>query len=498
MHRRSLLGSLLASGSALFGFEAFAAESMAHGTHDVSPAVSLLDAALLPLGAALQTIPRLENQSNKPGHFKSTLTAAPALVPLVPGLPATEFWAYNGGLPGPLIELQEGDLVEITFVNQLPQPSTIHWHGLPVPSDQDGNPWDLVPPGGSRTYRFKLPMGTSGNYWYHPHPHHNTAEQAYRGLAGPIIVRPRKDPLNAIPERLLVVSDLKLDTRGAIAPSDANDLMNGREGQFALVNAQNQPVLPFHTGGRERWRIVNASSARYLRLVLPGTSFALVGTDGGLLEKPQAGMTEVLMAPAQRVDLIVEAGTRRDKVALRAEIYQRGKMGDVPPEKVMPLLSVDFGAVIQAPESLSAMPSKMASIADLGTVKGRKRVVFSENMSMEGGVHTMQFLVNGKEYDMQRMDLVSRVNEVELWDLVNQSDMDHPFHLHGTQFQVVDSVMNGVRTRRTFRARNDTVNLRSGETVRIKTVQRLRGVRMFHCHVLEHENAGMMGQLKVV
>jgi bilirubin oxidase len=498
MLRRSLLGSFIASGTALAGLEATAAESMAHGAHAAQPAVPLLDATLLPAGGVLQSIARLENQTTKPGHFKATLTAAPLSVPLIPGLPATEFWTYNGGLPGPLIELHEGDLVDITFVNQLPQPSTIHWHGLPVPSEQDGNPWDLVPPGGSRTYRFKLPMGTSGNYWYHPHPHHYTAEQAFRGLAGPIIVRPRKDPLAVLPERLLVVSDLKLDARGAIAPSDANDLMNGREGQFALVNAQNQPVLPFHAGGRERWRIVNASSARYLRLVLPGTSFALVGTDGGLLEKPQLGLTEILMTPAQRVDLVVDAGTRRDKVELRAEIYQRGKMGDVPPEKVMPLLTVDFGSVTQGAERLSPLPRTLAVVPDLGMTKSRKRVVFSENMSMEGGVHTMQFLVNGKEYDMKRMDLVSRVNEVELWDLVNESDMDHPFHLHGTQFQVVERVMDGVHTRPDFRAWNDTVNLRSGETVRIKTVQRLRGVRMFHCHVLEHEDAGMMGQLKVV
>ncbi|MEC5206684.1 FtsP/CotA-like multicopper oxidase with cupredoxin domain [Vogesella perlucida] len=110
----------------------------------------------------------------------------------------------------------------------------------------------------------------------------------------------------------------------------------------------------------------------------------------------------------------------------------------------------------------------------------------------------MQFLVNGRQYDMNRIDLTSRVNEVELWEIVNQSDMDHPFHLHGTQFQVQSREIDGVITPEPFKAWRDTVNLRSGETVRIKTVQHWPGIRMFHYHILEHEAAGMMGQLKVI
>jgi bilirubin oxidase len=119
-------------------------------------------------------------------------------------------------------------------------------------------------------------------------------------------------------------------------------------------------------------------------------------------------------------------------------------------------------------------------------------------MSMANGRHSVQFLVNDQEYDMQRIDLVSRVNEVEIWEIVNHSDMDHPFHLHGTQFQVVEREFDGVVTPVSFRAWQDTVNLRSSEIVRIKAVQRWPGLRMFHCHILEHEAMGMMGQLKVV
>ncbi|GAB3245226.1 multicopper oxidase family protein [Chitinimonas naiadis] len=462
----------------------------------IASKVRLLAADRLPGGDPLRDLPRLVNRATRAGQFQATLTAAPVAVSLIPGERPTTFWAYNGGLPGPLIEVYEGDEVEITFINRLKQPSTIHWHGLPIPPEQDGNPWDLVKPGGKRTYRFRLPEGSAGTYWYHPHPHHYTAEQAFRGLAGALLVRSRQDPLAGVPERLLVVSDLKLDDRAAIAPSDDNDLMNGREGQFALVNAQRQPTLAFHSAGRERWRVWNACSARYLRLTLPGSTLTLVGTDGGLLEAPQAGLDEYLLAPGQRAELVVDAGSRRDRVELVAAIYQRGKMGVVPPEQVMPLLTVDFGAVTGA--NLPALPAKLADIADLGPVKVHKQVVFSETMSMAGGQHRMGFLVNGKSFDMKRVDLTSRVDEVELWELVNNADMDHPFHLHGTQFQVVEREMDGKVTPAPFRAWHDIVNLRAGETVRIKTVQHWRGLRMFHCHILEHEAAGMMGMLKVV
>lgn len=496
MQRRTFLGGLALTGLAGPWMRAWATGAMQHEAPAAAEAVALLAPELLPAGGTLREIPKLANASNRPGHFQATLTAAPLALPLIPGQGATEFWVYNGSLPGPLIELFEGDEVEITFVNRLQQPSTIHWHGLPVPPEQDGNPGDLVPPGGRRTYAFKLPMGSAGTYWYHPHPHHYTAEQVFRGLAGPLLVRSRHDPLAALPERLLVVSDLKLDSRAAIAPNDDNDWMNGREGQFALVNAQRRPLLPFAAGGRERWRLWNACSARFLRLTLPGSRLTLVGTDGGLLEAPRAGLTDYLLAPAQRIELVVDAGDRRDSAELIASVYPRGKMGEVAPDRAMPLLRVDFAAVGAAPPA--ALPARLGTLADLGPATARKRVVFSESMSMAGGRHSMQFLINGKEFDMQRVDLVSRVDEVELWELVNEADMDHPFHLHGTQFQVVEREFEGLVTPAAFRAWQDTVNLRSGETVRIKTVQRWPGLRMFHCHILEHESVGMMGQLKVI
>jgi len=156
---------------------------------------------------------------------------------------------------------------------------------------------------------------------------------------------------------------------------------------------------------------------------------------------------------------------------------------------------VDFGAA--SGQTLPALPAKLRSIADLGPFKAKKRVVFSEKMSMAAGVHRMKFLVNGRQFDMARIDMTSRAGEVELWEIVNESDMDHPFHIHGTQFQVIESELDGKTTPAPYRAWRDTVNLTSGQTVRLKMVQHFKGPRMFHCHILEHENAGMMGQLQV-
>lgn len=458
-------------------------------------AVNLAAVEALAAGAALRDLVKLANVSGQAGLFRATLSAAPVTVPLLAGAP-TEFWAYNGSLPGPLIEVMEGDTVEINFENHLSQATTVHWHGLPVPAEQDGNPHDPVAPGGKRLYRFTLPVGSAGTYWYHPHPHLTTPEQVYRGLAGVFIVRAKADPLQHIAERLLVISDLKLGADRRIAPNDANDEMNGREGQFAMVNAQRQPVLAFDRSGRERWRVWNASSARYLRLTLPGTALTLVGTDGGLLERPVAGLAEVLLAPAQRAEIIVDAGRNKGRVELVAAPYNRGKMGGVPAEQALPLLTVDFGRGASA--SGKALPAVLRRIDDLGSPVAKKRVVFSENMSMAGGKHSMQFLVNGKSFDMKRIDLVSKTNQVELWEIANESDMDHPFHIHGTQFQVIEREVNGRVTPAPYRAWHDTVNVKSGETVRLKMVQQFKGIRMFHCHVLEHEGAGMMGQLQVM
>ncbi|WP_410498858.1 multicopper oxidase family protein [Chitinibacter sp. S2-10] len=284
---------------------------------------------------------------------------------------------------------------------------------------------------------------------------------------------------------------MKLDANAQIPDNTANDWMNGREGQFVLINGQREPQITI--AGRQRLRIWNACSARYLRLAIPGQKLTLVGTDGGLLEKPVL-KDDILLVPGQRIEIIVGDG-KTGITQFKALAYNREKMGNVTPEVDRVLAQLNF---TNGPTP--AIPAQLRKIADF--MNGRratalKKVEFSETMGMDNGVHSMAFLVNGKSFDMNRVDLTSKVGEVEVWEIFNNSHMDHPFHIHGTQFIVLDSKLDGKRRNAPYRALHDTINLRPYETVRIKTVQHDKGLRMFHCHILEHEGQGMMAQLLV-
>lgn len=438
----------------------------------------------------------LANTATVPQSFSATLAAKATSVQLATGA-ATTVWAYNGMSPGPLIDVQEGDTVSIVFNNQLAQESTIHWHGLPVPPDQDGNPMDAVPPGGSKTYTFTLPKGSAGTYWYHPHPHMTTHQQVYMGLAGCFVVRPLVDPLAGIPERVMVVSDLRLDVNNQITANTPMDARIGREGNQLLVNGVRMPDIAVQPGTTERWRILNATNARYLRLALQGHTLNVVGHDGGLIEQAQI-VTETLLAPAQRVELIVQASAQANQsFALRALAYDRGAMmASVQVDDVPVLtLSTTGGAAASA----VALPPVLRSVAALGNPARTQSVLLTESMGPGmGGAMGGQFLINNKSFDPNRVDLVSRVNDVEDWLIDNQSAMDHPFHIHGTQFQVVSRTTGGITTNAPYRAWVDVVNTRAREAVRVRIQQTMPGKRMFHCHILEHEDAGMMGILDVL
>lgn len=449
-------------------------------------------------GQPLAELSRLANTSTTAGAFEATLVAQRATKSMLSGT-TTEFWSYNNEVPGPLIDVFEGDTVRIRLDNRLSQETTVHWHGLPVPPAQDGNPMDPIAPGATRSYEFTLPVGSAGTYWYHPHPHEYTAEQVFRGMAGLFIVRSRTDPIPAaIEEKLLVISDLRLAADGTIPPNTAMDWQNGREGNYVLVNGQYQPTLTIDPGQSQRWRILNATNARYLRLALTGHTMTLIGTDGGLLRSPVSGLDEILLAPAERVEVIVTASLSSGATAvLRSLPYDRGSMGMMETSSTtFPLLTLTNTS---ASTAAVALPNALIPFSDLGVHTSSKRLVFSSGMGMGAmGGGMMSFLIDGKSFDPARIDLTSRVNEVEQWTIDNRSSMDHPFHLHGTQFQVVSRTRSGVTATEPYLAWRDTVNVAAFETVVFNVVQHQLGKRMYHCHILEHESQGMMGVLDVV
>lgn len=445
----------------------------------------------LPTGLPLPHLGILENQSAVLGDFEGTLVASPYNASLVSDR-TTELWGYNGQYPGPVIELREGQRVAITFANRLDLESTIHWHGLAVPAEQDGSPMDPVEPYADRLYTFEVPIGSAGTYWYHPHAHETNTLQVGHGLAAPLIVRGSDDPLQGLSEQTLMITSLGLDSNaqvitGSTSMSGMGAMMMSGIGEL-LVNGRKLPVYTVTPGATERWRIINATADRYLRLSLDGHYFAVVGTDGGLLDQPLPGLSEWLLAPAQRVEIVVSMNTRRStRYTLRDLGYGGGMNGSSDSE----LMTVQTsGAVALAPIEL---PRILRPIIELGPATVQQQVVLSgAGMGMTGA-----FLINGRRFDMDRVDLETVVGRVELWEIVNASFMDHPIHIHGTQFQVVGRTVRGVPIAAALPGWFDTVNVPAGETVTIKTQQMLPGKRMFHCHLLPHEDAGMMAVLDV-
>jgi len=487
MKRREFLGATLAgTGAVLAGCGGGGGSSSMMTPPPVSAG------ALLAEGQPLKSLATLANASAGAGQFSAALAAAPATANLVSGR-TTALWLYNGLFPGPVVDVREGDRVRIALENRLSKDTTVHWHGLPVPADQDGSPMDPVRPGATRLYEFDLPRGCAGTYWYHPHAHGTTAEQVSMGLAAPFIVRAANDPLAAIPEVTMLVTGIRLGSDGQVSANGAMDFMFGRQGEQLLVNGGRLPVHTVLPGATQRWRILNATSGRYLRLALDGHAFTLVGTDGGLLAAPIAGLAEILVAPAQRIEVIVTASSApAARFTLRAQRHVSDNMGlgSYAGEDLLTLATT-----VDTPLAPLALPAVLRALPPRAPAVARKRAVLTQSggMGMMGG----GFLINGRSFDMNRVDFVSTAGDTEAWDIVNNTFMDHPIHIHGTQFRLASRESAGRVTPAPYEAWIDTVNVPAGETATIEVRQDLPGKRMVHCHILEHEDAGMMAVLDV-
>jgi FtsP/CotA-like multicopper oxidase with cupredoxin domain len=437
----------------------------------------------------------LKNLSREPGTVEVELVAAPARLHLLPGgAPATAAYAYNGRIPGPLLEAREGDRVIVRFRNDLPEPTTVHWHGLHLPFTADGGPMHPVAPGGEYTYEFTLPAGTAGTYWYHPHPHHRTGYQVGKGLYGGIIVRAADDPLSHLPEQLLILADNRFREDGSLdfpdpaTPAGRVDFENGREGNVLFVNGVVMPTLQIRPGEVQRWRIINASAARVYRLQLEDHTFLHVGSDGGLFEYP-VEVAEIVVANGERVELLVTAGSRPGgSFRLQALPYDRyvpqTRPADWTATRDLLVLQYAVSAGVGAGSSGVTIPARLRPVPPLDTAAVTTRRVM---------VMTQGF-INGRALDMGRVDATAELGATEIWEIENLVGMDHPFHLHGFQFQLLDR--DGVPEAQ--RSWKDTVNVpKHGAARFIVHFAHHAGLWMFHCHILSHEDAGMMGVLEV-
>ncbi|PRY06405.1 FtsP/CotA-like multicopper oxidase with cupredoxin domain [Pontibacter ummariensis] len=398
-----------------------------------------------------------------------------------------EVLTYNNSFPGPLLEAQEGDQVMVRFHNQLQVPSNLHLHGIFM-SPEDDKPHEVVAPGTTLTYAFEAQAGSAGMYWYHPHAHGSVTRQLFEGLSGPMIIRgplDRIEPLASATEKVLVLHDIQIEN-GKVAPHEGMDWGRGKEGNLVLVNGESRPTLPIPTG-LLRLRIVNASAARYYKLGVPGKKLQVIGLDGSFLEQP-VSVDTLLLSPGERADILLEA-TEASTLSLLNLPYKRTPMGPSQDTPVEGALLATFE--VQGDTNTVHLPEKLLEIPELNlaTATDHKTLTFGATMQ------PLQFTINNKVFDHHRTDLSARADTLEVWDIVNPMGMDHPFHLHTFPFQLIS--LNGEPA--PFRAWKDVVNVPANSTVRIAIpFRKYTGKVMYHCHILEHEDVGMMGNLEVL
>ncbi len=448
-------------------------------------------------------LPKLHKSNN--GLLELNLEASNRAVKL--GDKQAYLLTYNGQIPAPRLEAKPGDTVRIHFTNNLSQATNLHYHGLHIPPTGNAdNVFLSIEPGESLNYEFTIPSNhPAGTFWYHPHRHGFVAEQLFGGLAGLFIMRGELDEIpeiKAAKEEFLVLQDFALDGEGRLMSSAHMSIMTGREGDVITINGDPNPTFSLPAKGMVRWRILNASTSRFYRLSLENHLFYLIATEGGALTEP-VEISELLLTPGQRAEVLIKADQKPGKYRLLNLPYDRGAMGmgmmggggmmgrtgmmsrneDTP----RVLATINYGSAVKP----ASLPKKLSVIPALPKPKQVRR--FELNHGMAPGMG-MVFLINGQPYQNNRIDTQVKLNTVEDWEIINTGVMDHPFHLHVNHFQVISR--NGQPE--PYPAWKDTVLVPRGETVRIRIPFRdFAGKTVYHCHILDHEDLGMMGTLAI-
>ncbi len=410
-------------------------------------------------------------------------------------------FGFNGQVPGPMLEARPGDHVRIRFRNSLPEPTNLHYHGLHVPPTGNAdNSFLEIPSGEDFTYEFDLPAShPGGTFWYHPHMHGSVARQVSRGLAGVFIVRGELDQIPEIadaPEAVLVLQDFDLTSSGLLLEPGLMERMAGREGDLVTVNGQVNPPIQVQRDGWIRLRILNASSSRFYRLQLEGHPMYLIAVDGGALPVPEEH-DEILLTPGERIEAMVLGVRPEGSYRLLSLPYNRGGMGmgmmggmGGTLSRSMVLATVVYEG--QADRTWS-LPQQLVRIDPLPAPSMRRSFQLGQGMGigmMGGG--GMTFTINGRTFNPNRIDTRVALDSVEEWEFINPTMMDHPMHIHTNPFQVLGSDGSPAR------AWKDVVLVRANSRIRVRTAFRdFAGKAMYHCHILDHEDRGMMGMLEI-
>ena len=423
-----------------------------------------------------------------------------------------ETMGYNGDYLGPTIRVEQGDEVVINVTNQLDEMTTVHWHGLHVPPEMDGTPHQKIGPG--ETWQAQYPiLNEAATMWYHPHPHGQTAQQVYRGLVGLFIIDDENSKSLNLPSSYgiddipLVIQERLIDENGLLH----YELNKGAYyGDKMLVNGSYNPFITV-PAKQIRLRLLNGSNARVYHFGFDDDRlFHQIATDGGLLEAPLP-TTRVRLAPGERAEIIVDLSNGEevllksypeDELLVLAESVFFDSIGNshfdilkIVPEPIDNTEASE--ARTDLPQSLNQIKRWRAEDA----VKVRTIVLagpITEGDQPAGPGPTIP--INGRLMDMGRIDEVVTLDDIEIWEITNIGGQAHPFHIHDIQFLILDR--DGVPPAASEAGWKDTVLVGANETVRFITQFTTYANHdvpyMYHCHILEHEDGGMMGQFIVV
>lgn len=416
-----------------------------------------------------------------------TLTAAATDVQILPGA-KTRMWTYNGTFPGPTIRRPTGQTTTVTLINKLPAAAgelTLHNHGNHSTSENDGQPDDFLaaPGGGSVKYTY---TGTEAGanergamQWYHDHRMDVTGRNIWMGLAGTYIIEDPADP-KTLPKGEFDVPLLIAD-RSFTATNQLAYKFNaaGVTGNRILINGVPQPY--FKVGDRKyRLRILNASNSRSYDLALSnGQAFTQIGTDSGLLPAP-IKRTHILIAPAERVDVVIDFARRLNQNIVLQNRAATGSLGQLMQFRVTRDLTDN-----------SSVPAKLRPLPPIDATSEVTRTFEFGRNRFSG-----RWTINGQVFDPERIDAQPKLGKTETWILTNKSGASHVIHIHDVDQQLVSR--NGVAAAR-YELMKESWQLAIGETVviKLKFTDNL-GKFVFHCHILEHEDSGMMTQFEVI
>jgi FtsP/CotA-like multicopper oxidase with cupredoxin domain len=427
---------------------------------------------------------------------------------------------YNDSYPGPVIRARQNDMLKIDVTNSLPETAAtnlmghalnitnLHTHGLHVsPKEPSDYVMYKLMPGETYHHLYDLALQPAGTLnLYHPHGHGAVAEQIWAGLIGPLVIEDATDALAAFETHVLVLKDITL-LNGEPAPhSTMMDFMMGKEGDVVTVNGRVNPRLAMKAGQVQRWRVMNGSNARFYRVALDEHDLYVIGTDGGLVDKPYP-VSELLLSPGERADLLVVGAKTSGDFKLKALPYARMGMGmgtgtgmgmgmmgmgmGASSSQTLTLMTVTYSGEQTPAQALPASVNPAAMVVDPASVTIAAERTMTLSMMM------MNVAINGQNFDVDPYTITSTVNTWEKWTIQNASMMDHPFHQHVNAGQVL-SITGGNTSYATLHtsipAWKDTVIVPAmGSITILMPIMDFDGMSMFHCHILEHEDLGMLG-----